>query len=196
MAEEHYKPYSTNRFYPGRINDERKKALAKFQVPLDDLTTEDIVYNLGLGFTRTLYSLMDVVRDRFGPDAVQEVLEQWGHARGKARYGGYLKSKGVDHGSAELMAEFQDIAHTMGGPSMSTAYSEYDSDEGYCVVRRTSCGFHDPKAEVSLCTWAGGSHVKGYMEVDPAMKESDRPKCISRGDPYCERYFKFATDAE
>jgi hypothetical protein len=186
-------PYSStrsNRFYPGRVAPDRRKALAGYAVPIDELTTDDLVYQVSVGPRAVLYDLIGIVMERFGQEAGVAVMEVAGRRNGATLYAAWLQHNGVSRGSAELMAQYQDIRHFAAGPEHATAFSEYGDD--YCVVRRVTCAYHDPDAPLSLCQWFGQAHVDGYISVDPAIVREAKPACLSWGDSYCERAFWFA----
>lgn len=188
--QERYEPTTTSRFYPGRISDERKSALANFELSVDDFGADDVINGLFRRFSSTLYGLADVLRERIGEEAMHELLIEFGRRRGRAAWTAFLKARGAKRGNAELMAEFQDYGHYLGGPEFATAYPEI-VDRNTCIVRRTTCGWHDPDAPESLCPYAGQGHVIGYHEADPALVDSGKTVCLAFGDDRCERVFRF-----
>ena len=66
MTEAKYQSTRTSRFYPGRISEERKRKIADFELTIDDLTTDDLMWGVGRNLTVVIYQLVDVVRQRWG----------------------------------------------------------------------------------------------------------------------------------
>jgi hypothetical protein len=191
VTEAKYQSTRASRFYPGRISEERKRKVADFELTIDDLTTDDLMWGVGRNLTVAIYQLVDVVRQRWGEQAAIEVANEFVYKRAKAGFKKFLQARGRTEGSPELMSEFQDYAHSLQGPSVSTAYTWYDDEK--CIVKRTGCAYHTerPEGMESLCRHMGDSFVKGYMEADPALKGSEKLKCMAFGNSYCERIFYY-----
>lgn len=189
MVEGKYQPTITNRFYPGRISEARKKQISNFEITIDQLSTDDLLWGANRNITGVLYGMFDVVRKRYGEKIAIEVANEYVTNRARSGFKKFLKSRGRTEGSPALMAEYQDFVHALQGPNPSTAFSSYDDEK--CIVSRKGCTYHTdrPEGMESLCKYMGDSFVKGYMEADPALKGSKKLKCLAFDDDCCSRVF-------
>jgi hypothetical protein len=191
MKKENYKATQTNRFYPGRISKKRQQALANFEIPIDELGVDDIVFMIGKNLTHAVYSLLDIIRTNWGEEAMIEAAKEYGYRRAKAGYAKWLKKHGVKAGTPELMAAYQDYAHATTGPAPSTVCTTYDDEK--VVIRRTECAYHTHRPEnmKPICAEQGEGFMKGYMEADKNFIKTEKPFCLACGDEFCERTFWF-----
>jgi hypothetical protein len=187
--DEKYASTRTNRFYPGRISAERQRQLANFEVPIDGLGVDDIVFSIARNVTHSMYIMMDIIRTRWGEEAAILAAREYAYRRAKAGFIRWLKKHGVEAGTPELMASYQDYVHSLMGPAASTACTFYDHDK--VVVRRTDCSYHSyrPDGMRSMCDDMGEGFMRGYMEADPNFIKTEKTACLSSGDHYCERTF-------
>ncbi|MBC8276266.1 MAG: hypothetical protein H8E40_15035, partial [Chloroflexi bacterium] len=65
MEGDKYQSTRTNRFYPGRITEERIRQLEYYLVPVDELTTDDIVFNLTRARTAEIYALLGYIERKW-----------------------------------------------------------------------------------------------------------------------------------
>jgi predicted hydrocarbon binding protein len=191
MKGKKYEPTRSNRFYPGRISEERARQVERFEISVDEVTVDDIVYNVSRAMTRMMYGPLAIIELRWGKQAAIEVAQELAYMLGKASYGQFLASRGRKSGTPELMSMYQDLIHALLGPAGSTSFTTYDEEK--CVVVRTQCPFHTgrPEGMEGYCKYTGEGFMKGYTEVDPAFIETEQPFCLARGDDHCERTFKF-----
>lgn len=191
MSNGRYQTTKTNRFYPGRISEERAKQVDTRAISADEITVDDIVYAASRGTTRSIYLMLGVVEDKWGKKAAIEVAQEFTYRFAKKGYADFLKSLGRTEGTPEIMCMWQDRAHALMGPAAATAFSTYDEEK--CIVTRTECPFHTgrPEGMESYCKYMGEYFMKAYTEVDPAFIGTEQPFCLSRGDDHCERVFKY-----
>lgn len=193
QAQRGYKPFRDLRFYPGRnIDPERKKALADLKLDANELTTDDIAWNLGILWTRAMYVTLDVARQRYGDEAAHELAEELGYQLAKANLVKWIKSHQITDLTPEDFARFQDNRHALGGAKHAETYISYD--ETGVQLYRTGCGYHDnrPEGHESFCQYSAPGFFRGYAEIDPRI--SARIICCrSRGDAddRCEIRFDF-----
>ncbi len=192
MSDTKYKPYDDLRLYPGiHLSEERKRQLDEDAVEPDQLSPEDIVYKLGRMVTGTMYSLLEMVEERWGKEAARETAVEWGRRRARINLAGWMKTRGVTSLTPELWARFQDYRHIISGPLHAPSYIEY-SGENDLVLNRKACLFHDgrPEGMDSYCAPACDGMFVGYAEASPDF-EGDMPVCMSRGtsDSRCEVHF-------
>lgn len=188
-----YTPYQDLRFYPGaNISEERKQALAALEVEPDQLTADDIAWNLGAFWTRSTYVMWNVVRDRFGDEVAKQVAEEYGYRLGKTNLLKWMKAHGLTRMTPEQFARFQDNRHALGGARHAESYITYDDDK--VVLWRTGCGYHDnrPEDSPSFCQYSCLGFFRAYAEVDPQI-EVDQIVCKSKGNSadHCETHFRF-----
>jgi hypothetical protein len=184
-----YKSTQTNRFYPGRLSAERERALINFELSIDDLGMDDIVFSIARNVTHSIYIMLDVIRTKWGEDAAVFAAREYAYRRAKAGFTKWLKKHGVEAGTPALMASYQDYAHSLMGPAASTACTFFD--ENKVVVRRTKCSYHSfrPEGMRSMCDDMGDGFMKGYMEADKNFIKTEKIACLSVGNDYCERVF-------
>jgi hypothetical protein len=189
VRDENYRSTGTNRFYPGRISAERERALTNFEIGIDQLGIDDIVFSISRNVTHSLYRMLDIIRTKWGEEAATLVAREYAYRRAKAGFTKWLKKHGVEAGTPELMASYQDYVHALMGPAASTAYSFFD--EKKVVVRRTACSYHSyrPEGMRSMCDDMGEGFMKGYMEADKNFIRTEKTACLSIGNDYCERTF-------
>ena len=140
-----YKSTRANRFYPGRIGAERQRALTNFEIPIDGLGIDDIVFSIARNVTHSIYIMLDIIRTKWGEDAAILVAREYAYRRAKAGFKKWLEKHGVEAGTPALMASYQDYVHALMGPAASTAYTFFD--ENKVVVRRTQCSYHSYRPE-------------------------------------------------
>jgi len=189
VRDEKYKSTVSNRFYPGRISAERERSLTHFEIAIDQLGVDDIVFNIAKNVTQSIYILLDIVRAKWGEEAAILVAREYAYRRAKAGFSKWLKKHGVEAGTPALMASYQDYVHALMGPAASTAYSFFD--ENKVVVRRRACSYHSyrPEGMRSMCDDMGEGFMKGYMESDRNFIRTEKTACLSTGSDYCERTF-------
>jgi hypothetical protein len=188
-----YESTRSLRFYPGASMPEgRQEAILSFEVPLDNTTVEDILFNTARAVTGTFYGLLAIVEERFGKEAAQTVAREFGYRGGHRNIPAWLAAHGRSSGSAELMAAYQDYAHAMRGPDHADATSEHDGTT--CTVIRRKCGWHTGKpADIdSYCGYASEGFLQAYKECDPGLESAAATKCMSWGDDHCQHVFIYS----
>jgi hypothetical protein len=184
---EAYVPTRTNRFYPGRASRDRLGDLSN--LPADEISVEAVLLTGSRALRGRLYALARAIAETLGEEAEAAVIREYGSLLGRREYGRFLETQGVRSGSPELMAMFQDLAAAYLGPQFADTTTSYTESE--CLVRKESCPFHDPAAPRSLCPLVEEAMAAGHVETDPALAASEKPLCLSRGDPRCERVYRF-----
>jgi hypothetical protein len=189
IREQEYRSTQTNRFYPGRISAEREQALTNFEIPIDQLGVDDIVFSVARNVTHSIYIMLDLIRTKWGEDAAVWAAKEYAYRRSKAGFAKWLKKHGVEAGTPALMASYQDYVHSLMGPAASAAHTFFDEDK--VIVRRTQCSYHSyrPEGMRSMCDDMGEGFMKGYMEADKNFIKTDKTACLSIGNDHCERTF-------
>lgn len=185
-----YKPTRSSRFYPGiSVSEERRHRILENDLDLEELTIDDLLYSAAAANTRTFYAVMALVEERWGEEAAHDIARALGRRNGKVNWRRFLEKHGVTHGTPSLMSKWQDLAHAMRGPDHANAVSDYTS--GQTTTYRTRCAWHNsrPEGAESYCRFFAEECVKGYMEVDSALKRVDMVRCMSYGDDHCAQIF-------
>ncbi len=187
--DERYESTRTNRFYPGRISEERQHLLINFDIPIDDLGIDDMVFSVARNVTHSIYIMLDIIRAKWGEETAILCAREYAYRRAKAGFSKWLKKHGVEAGTPAMMASYQDYVHALMGPAASTAHTFFDKDK--VIVRRTGCSYHSyrPEGMRSMCDDMGEGFMKGYMEADRNFIRTEKTACLSVGDNYCERTF-------
>lgn len=190
-----YDPTRNLRFYPGAsLSEERKHKVLNFEVDLDDVTVDDIVFNTARANTGTFYALVALIEETYGEEAARDLVREMGYRGGKRNIPAWLAANGVEKGSAELMSKYQDYAHAMRGPDHANAYSEWE--DNICQVRRTTCAWHTgrPEGMESYCKYSSEGFLEAYRESDGALEQAKIEACMSFGDDHCHHVFTYRTD--
>lgn len=188
-----YQPYRDVSFYPGmHLSSTRRRQHDEYDLEPEDLTIDDIVFNLGRAWTRLAYSLFALMSERWGEQAAREVLREHAYRSGRSRFLALLRKHNLKRITPELMARFQDLSHALQGPNHATAIVEYSEDG--LTLRRTTCGWHDgrPEGAQSICCYTQEGFFQAYKELDPDL-EITVPACMSRGTSadHCEIRFRW-----
>lgn len=186
-----YQSTKTNRFYPGRISEERIRQLEYYLVPIDEITTDDIVFNLTRARTAWIYALLGYIERKWGEEEAIEAARSVGYYMGRAQMKRRLQGLGQEGQTAEQMAHYQDINHAYGGVTSSDNYSEYD-DENVMIYRR-SCAFHNlrPPRMRSYCHPIIEGYTTAYQELDKGLIGLREEACLSQGDDHCYGGFHY-----
>ena len=192
---EKYESTRSTRFYPGaKLSEERKQRILDFDIDLDEVTVEDILFNTARAYTGTFYAVVGLIEKRWGKEAAHEIARELGGTSGRRNMEKWLRIHGVDAGSPMLMSKFQDFQHGLRGPDHANATSEYGDDRAR--VCRTKCGWHTgrPEGAESYCRYFSERAIGGYGAADPALHEIRISECMSWGDERCVHEFWY-TDA-
>jgi len=194
QARHDYVPTLSTRFYPGAtLSDERKRQILDYELELDEVTVDDILFNTAAAYTGTFYAVVALIEERWGKDEARDIARELGARNGKRNLEKWLARHGVDRGSPMLMSKFQDFQHGMRGPDHANATSEYD--EQRTRVCRTRCGWHTgrPEGAESYCRHFSETAIAGYGAADESLQEIRVVRCMSWGDGDCEHEFWYGT---
>lgn len=172
-----YRPFTDNRFYPGMISEERQAELASFDFELEELTADDLVWQLSKSVAGTAYLSLRFVRDKFGLEAAQELAREMGYQSGVAIFGSYRARLGVKPGepiTAEQFAEFQDFAHAVMGVDGMYSFSGYDDEKAWVSRQRCFFGGSGPFSNAppdlqAICAYADLGFISAYKELQPQL---------------------------
>jgi hypothetical protein len=189
--EKKYESTRTNRFYPGRISEERVQQLTYFKVHPDEITTDDIAWSLSRSRTLLMYALLGYIQQKWGENEALEAARTIGYLMGNGMMTRRLQGLGTDRQTAEQMASYQDVNHALGGVYSSTNYSEWDDEN--VMVYRTTCAFHTPRPEgmKSYCRPIIDGYITAYQELDKNIAGMRDEKCLCMGDDHCYGGFKY-----
>ena len=191
MEGKKYQSTKTNRFYPGRISQERAKQLDYYKVITDDITVDDIVFTLSRAMTAWMYGLLGYIERKWGEAEAVDAARTVGYYMARVQMKRRLEGLGTDHQTAEQMAEYQDINHAIGGIGFSDNYTEYDDEK--VMIYRHSCAYHSlrPPRMKSYCRPVIEGYSKAYQELDKGIAGFIDEACLCRGDDHCYNGFVY-----
>jgi len=191
---ESYRPVNDLRLYPGiHLNKERREQLDKDEIDPTELTIDDIVFKLARLVTGTLYSLIQLIEERWGKQAARDLIYEWGRRRAHENLKRWMDARGLKKLTPQAWAKFQDYRHLISGPVHAPSLLHYEGDSEV-ILNRTGCLFHDgrPEGMDSYCGVSADGMFVGYTEVCPELK-CEHPICKSRGtspDERCQVRFR------
>jgi len=184
-------PYAKSRvlFYPGgNLTEQEKMKLDRAAMTVEEVRPEYIIHVLSNMFTTWMHSALEIMEEVAGRNAACKMAENLAARHTFRSWTSFLKSREVSHGSPELMAEWQDIAHTYRGPVHTGAlFAEFDEEK--CVVRREECIYYGGR-DVGAGLYDGAlceGFMRGYMEADPAIEKIDRVRGFCYGHDSCKQ---------
>jgi hypothetical protein len=178
--------------YPGAgMSEQRAESLRNLDVPIDEITVDDIVYSVSRNGSSIFFMLMRMVSEKCGEEVAQDFARRFGYVVGRSNYRKIQRRFGVTTLGPERLAIYEDTVHLLGGSDMAYCYSEYD--EHTCTIRRTRCAFHTgaPPGAGHFCPFLNEGFGRAYQECDPNLIEMTYDTSLSRGDPYCEHVFRY-----
>jgi hypothetical protein len=198
MSEGRYVTHQDASDYPGaNLPEERSERLRNLDIPVDEITADDIVYMVSKNGSSIFFMLMRMVSERFGEEVARDFARRFGYVVGRSNYAKMQRRFGVTTLGPERLAEYEDTVHLLGGVDMAYCFTEYDDTT--CVIRRTRCAFHTggPKGADHYCPFLNEGFAKAYQERDPNLVEMSYDKSLARGDDHCEHVFRYrSTDAD
>jgi hypothetical protein len=192
MTRGRYQPHQDASGYPGaEISEERAERLRKLEVPVDEITVDDIVYSVSRNGSSIFFMLMNMVSQTCGEELAQDFARRFGYVVGRSNYGKMQRRFGVTTLGPERLAMYEDTVHLLGGSDMAYCFTEYDQHT--CVIRRTRCAFHTgaPAAAGHYCPFLNEGFGRAYAERDPNLVEMSYDKSLARGDDHCEHVFRY-----
>ena len=184
-------PYAESNilFYPGiNLSTQEVDKLDSMAMKVEEARPEYIIHVLSNMFGLWVHSALAIMEEIVGLDAARKMATELGRRHSFKGWTNFLRSRGLPHGSAELMAEYQDIAHSYRGAIHTGAlFAEFD--ERRCIVRRNRCVYYGSR-EVGLGLYDGAlceGFMNGYIEADPAIEKIDRVSGLCYGHDCCKQ---------
>lgn len=187
-----YRPITDNRGYPGaHISRDRAEQIRRLELPIDEITVDDIVHSVSRNGSGTFFLLMVLVARAAGQETADRTAEEFGYIVGRTNYRKVQRRFGVATLGPERLALYEDTVHRLGGSDMSYCFSEYD--ETTCVIRRTRCAFHTggPEGTEHLCPLVNRGFARAYLECDPRLAEARYTSSLAWGDDSCRHVFRY-----
>jgi hypothetical protein len=191
MSDDRYQPFRNADGYPGAdLSAERVEQIRRLEVPVDEISLDDIVHSVSRNGSGTFFLLMMLVAQTAGQAAADEIAEQFGYVVGRTNYRKMQRRFGVTTLGPERLSMYEDTVHRLSGSDMAYCFSEYDDDT--CVVRRTRCAFHTgaPDGTGHLCPLVNRGFARAYQECDPLL-EADYTQSLAWGDDECRHVFRY-----
>src|SRR5450755_3804878 len=192
MGQDRYQPRQDASEYPGaNLSAQRAERLRKLEIPIDEITVDDIVHSVSRNGSSIFFMLMRMVSETCGDDVARDFADRFGYAVGRSNYRKMQRRFGVTTLGPERLAIYEDTVHVLGGSDMADCFSSYD--EHTCTIRRTRCAFHTgaPPGAGHYCPFLNVGFGRAYQECDPNLVEMSYDKSLSRGDAYCEHVFRY-----
>ncbi len=178
--------------YPGSdLTAERKEQIRNLDVMPDDITVDDIVWNVSRNGSSYFFALLKNAADICGEDVARQLATRLGYTAGRANYRKMQRRFGVTNLTAEQLARYEDTVHLLGGVDMATCTSEYEGDTW--IGRRTRCAFHTgaPDGAGHYCRYVQEGFERAYHECDPNIQEMRYDKSLMNGDSECRHVIRF-----
>lgn len=178
------------------MSEERRKQVDAFQVPIRELTSDDLIYSMSRQIENNFQNFYSVAEELVGEDAARAIAYQVGLRYGGAGYKKVLEANNAtEGGSPRTMAIYQDLVHYIRGPKHTSAlFAEYDDE--HCIVRRSECLYYseDVPANGKYTGEFERGACDGYASVDPNLDHTEVRACRWRGDGHCEMRWIFRLD--
>lgn len=182
------------RFYPGSgLTDEQRRQVDEYDFEIGEISLDQLVYSLARQIETNFQTFYTVAEEVVGEEAALEIAREIGRRYGGKGYETLLRARGREHdGSAQMMAVYQDLVHSIRGPKHTSAlFAEHD--ESRCVVHRTECIYFDEsRPENGKYTGAFESGCfEGYKAADRNLKRVEVHACRWKGDDRCEQHWVY-----
>ena len=192
MSAGRYQPHQDASGYPGaELSPERAERLRNLDLPVDEISVDDIVHNVSRNGSSIFFMLMKMVSETCGEDVARGFARRFGHTVGRSNYRKMQRRFGVTTLGPERLAIYEDTVHLLGGSDMAHCFTRYD--EHTCVIRRTRCAFHTgaPPGAGHYCPYLNEGFAQAYGECDPGLAEMTYDVSMARGDDHCEHVFRY-----
>lgn len=194
-------PYATNHmlFYPGaRLTADERGRMDRYEIPIDEVTVDHLVYSMSRQIENNFQSFYTIAEEVVGVEQALEIAKSIGRRYGGGGYATFLKAKGREEGdgSAEMMALYQDLVHSLRGPKHAAAlFATWD--ESRCVVKRRECIYFSEAAPQNG-KYAGAFEAgcfEGYMAADRNLLRVEIKHCVWQGgNDGCEQHWVYRDD--
>jgi hypothetical protein len=180
--------------YPGlNLSAEERKRMDDLDFTIEELTTDHLVYSMARQIETNFQTFYTVAEEIVGEEAAMKIAHEIGRRYGGGGYAKLLEARGCgNRGSAQMMAIYQDIAHSIRGPKHTAAlYAEWDEER--CIVKRDQCIYFDEnRPENGKYTGAfERGCFEGYVAADENLERVDVRCCRWQGDARCEISWEF-----
>jgi hypothetical protein len=184
-------------FYPGAgLSAEERRRMDEYDLEIGDVTVDHLVYSLSRQVENNFQIFYTVAEDLIGADRALELAQEIGRRYGGRGYAQFLLARGHgSNGSAQLMAQYQDLVHSIRGPKHTSAlYAEHTPSR--CIVRRDECIYYSdafPENGKYTNAFEAGC-FEGYRAADANLLRVEVHRCRCRGDAGCEQHWVYSED--
>jgi hypothetical protein len=184
-------------FYPGaRLSAEERRRMDEYDLEIGDVTVDHLVYSLSRQVENNFQVFYAVAEELIGVEKALELAHEIGRRYGGRGYAQFLAARGHGtKGSAQLMAQYQDLVHSIRGPKHTAAlYAEHTGSR--CIVRRKECIYYSdafPENGKYTNAFEAGC-FEGYRAADENLLRVEVHKCRCRGNDACEQHWVYAED--
>ena len=96
MSEDRYQPHDDASDYPGaNLSEERAERLRNLDIPIDEITVDDIVHSVSRNGSSIFFLLMRMVSDQCGEEVAQDFARRFGYIVGRSNYAKMQRRFGV-----------------------------------------------------------------------------------------------------
>lgn len=181
--------------YPGLdLSEEREEQLRNLDVDLDEISADDIVWNVSRNASSYFFLLLRYIAKLHGEESACALAEKLGYVTGRSNYRKMQKKFGVETLTPEMVALYEDTAHLLGGVEMATCTSEYRGNEW--IGHRKRCPFHTgaPDGAGHYCRFVNKGFTKAYQECDPNIEEVRYESSLMDGDEQCTHVIAYRAE--
>lgn len=178
--------------YPGLdLTKERMEQIRNLTLDPDEITADDIVWNVSRNASSYFFSLLKNAVEMCGEEVARELARRLGYTAGCSNYRKMQRRFGATNLTAEQVAQYEDTVHLLGGVEMATCTSEYDANTW--TGRRTRCPFYTgaPEGAGHYCRYVQEGFERAYKECDPNIQEMRYEKSLIKGDGECIHVIRF-----
>lgn len=183
--------------YPGLdLTEERMERIRNLTLNPDEITADDIVWNVSRNASSYFFSLLKNAAEMCGEEVARELARRLGYTAGRSNYRKMQRRFGVTNLTAEQVAQYEDTVHLLGGVEMATCTSEYNANTW--IGRRTRCPFYTgaPEGAGHYCSYVQEGFERAYKESDPNIQEMRYEKSLMNGDGECIHVIRFGPGKE
>jgi hypothetical protein len=184
-------------FYPGAgLSAEERRRMDEYDLEIADVTVDHLVYSLSRQVENNFQVFYAVAEELIGVDRALELAQEIGRRYGGRGYAQFLAARGHGaKGSAQLMAQYQDLVHSIRGPKHTAAlFAEHTGSR--CIVRRKECIYYSdafPENGKYTNAFEAGC-FEGYRAADENLLRVEVYKCRCRGNDSCEQHWVYAEE--
>jgi hypothetical protein len=158
-----------------RLSLAERARMDRYEVKIDELTVDHIVYSMSRQIENTFQSFYTVAEDLIGEEAALKLAYEIGRRYGGLGYSKLLEVHGRGNdGSPEMMALYQDLVHAIRGSKHAEAlFAEHDG------ARAASCAARRASASARAARRTASTPRRSSRAASPATRRPTGTSCAS-----------------